>query len=154
MPEYTIRLAIESDLEAMYFLNTEVFPEAWSLKSFKYAWDISYDMIVCIDQNKNVIAYYLAQSVVKEKQIMQLAVSRKWRNKGVGFALMQFSVNLYPNFDFYLEVRVSNQVAISLYQKLGFQNIGVRKNYYQTCVQGEREDAWLMAYTSSSQIGQ
>ena len=45
-----------------------------------------------------------------------------------------------------LEVRPSNTAAITLYQKLGYEQIGVRKNYYPANLEtGSREDALVMA---------
>jgi len=140
------RTAKQHDLEAIYQLNVAVFSEAWSRESFEDAWASAYDIVLCEDENKQLIAYYLGLSVLHEKQTMQLAVAKKAQNKGVGFALMRFMMLNNPNFMFSLEVRESNQAAISLYRKLGFQVLACRKNYYRTQVVGVRENALLMQY--------
>lgn len=65
--------------------------------------------------------------------ILNIATREEFKNKGVASALINFVFQLAKQRKFksvWLEVRYSNNVAIELYQKLGFQQLYIRKNYY------------------------
>ena len=90
-----------------------------------------------------IIAYGFFRFVVQELHILKIAVAPKWRGKGIASWLLNecFRRALKKGADCaYLEVRPSNQPAIKLYQKLGFQIFGRRPNYYPET----REDALVM----------
>lgn len=80
------------------------------------------------------IGYVGMSAVLDEGYIGNIAVVDKYRRNGVGKALMQklLSICLERDFTFVtLEVRESNTPAINLYTGLGFEPVGVRKNYYK-----------------------
>lgn len=75
--------------------------------------------------------YISGDIVAGEVYINNIAVSEKFRRQGVGKALLSEFVSQLRDNDFItLEVRVSNAPARSLYEKLGFENLGERKNFY------------------------
>ncbi len=80
----------------------------------------------------------------KAGHIVSVAVLPGYRRMGVGFELMRRTVDslreIYGCDEAYLEVRISNEPAISLYKKLGFIIVSVQKSYY---IDGE--DAYVMA---------
>ena len=79
-----------------------------------------------------------------ECNITNVAVSLEYRKKGYGEALVTTAQKLAKDKNvekMFLEVRVSNHPAISLYEKLGFEKIGIRKNFYEY----PREDAYIMS---------
>jgi ribosomal-protein-alanine N-acetyltransferase len=81
--------------------------------------------------------------MVDEAHIISIAVSETWRGKGSGELLVMSSLELAMNREasvLSLEARVSNHVALSLYQKYGFEKVGIRKAYYSD----NREDAAIM----------
>ncbi|MBC7256102.1 MAG: ribosomal protein S18-alanine N-acetyltransferase, partial [Chloroflexi bacterium] len=82
--------------------------------------------------------------VVDEGHICTLAVRQAWRGRGLGELLLLSLIEhaLSSGIEMMtLEVRVSNAVAQSLYQKYGFERLGRRKGYY-----GDNgEDAWIMS---------
>jgi ribosomal-protein-alanine N-acetyltransferase len=82
--------------------------------------------------------------LVKSGHIVSIAVLEGHRNKGLGRALMSHAlVGLYDVYgcsESYLEVRVTNKPAISLYEKLGYSIIKILHHYYL-----DGEDAFLMA---------
>lgn len=81
--------------------------------------------------------------MVDECHITSIAVREKWRGRGVGELLLIGAIELAMangSRVVTLEVRVSNLVAQSLYQKYGFKTVGTRKGYYTD----NREDAFVM----------
>jgi ribosomal-protein-alanine N-acetyltransferase len=74
---------------------------------------------------------------------MNVAVHPDFRRRGIAEALVNRLVEELKAIDSHsltLEVRASNVPAISLYEKLGFSEVGRRKNYYRN----PREDALIM----------
>ena len=81
--------------------------------------------------------------VVDEGQIANVAVAPAWRKQGIGRLLMERMIAkciALGGVRLCLEVRLSNQPARRLYANLGFQEVGLRKNYYTQPL----EDAILM----------
>lgn len=79
----------------------------------------------------------------RKGHVISLAVLENYRRRGVGYALMQEAIKNMAESgasEVYLEVRVSNAQAISLYKKLGFTTVRVISGYY-----ADGEDAYLMA---------
>ena len=78
-----------------------------------------------------------------EASVTNVAVASKFRKKGYGEALVEKSKELAKDAGaecIFLEVRQSNVPALSLYKKLGFEELGIRKNFYEHPV----EDAIIM----------
>jgi len=64
-----------------------------------------------------------------ESEILDLATAPEFRRKGVARALLQ-KLLATPNHSLFLEVRASNSVAIRFYKSFGFQQVAVRREYY------------------------
>ena len=95
------------------------------------------------DDQGNLLGYLGAWIILEEAHITTLAVSKDFRRCKVAQALLcRFVDDCYSNEVKYitLEVRVSNDSAKSLYEKFGFNSLGVRKGYYQD----NNEDALIM----------
>ena len=72
--------------------------------------------------------------VLEEADITNVAVDVPFRGRGIGFLMLQELMRIGRERGveaFTLEVRQSNQAAISLYERLGFENCGIRKNFYE-----------------------
>jgi ribosomal-protein-alanine N-acetyltransferase len=85
----------------------------------------------------------MARQVLDEGQLLDLATHPQCRRKGLSGILMnELLRKLRDNscLVIYLEVRASNEPAISLYKKYGFETISTRKDYYKKPV----EDALIM----------
>lgn len=98
--------------------------------------------IVAIEAGK-VVGYVGSQSVMGEADMMNLAVQPEYRRKGIGRGLVQTLVHRLSKKGVYsltLEVRASNETAITLYRNLGFAQVGRRPNYYTN----PREDALIL----------
>jgi len=93
----------------------------------------------------SLVGYVGMQTVLDEGYIMDLCVDPDCRRQGIGRALMNelHAAGARMGLAFMtLEVRESNQAAISLYKSLSFKQVGTRKNYYEAPI----ENALLMTY--------
>jgi ribosomal-protein-alanine N-acetyltransferase len=94
-------------------------------------------------------AYCVLFPAVNELHLLNITVSPKLRKLGLAFRIMAAIEGVAAQQKMpriILEVRPSNIAAVTLYQKLGYEQIGIRKNYYPAHLQsGIREDALVMA---------
>ena len=98
--------------------------------------------LVALDGDR-VAGYVGSQTVMDESDMMNVAVHPDYRKQGIATALIVGLVEELRKKGSHcltLEVRASNENAISLYKKLDFQEVGRRKNYYRN----PREDALIM----------
>ena len=98
--------------------------------------------LVAMEENR-VVGYVGSQTVVGETDMMNVAVHPDFRRKGVAEALIIALVENLKAMESHcltLEVRASNAPATTLYEKLGFQQVGLRKNYYRN----PKEDALIL----------
>ncbi len=90
------------------------------------------------------MSFFKGISPVKKGHLVSIAVLPEYRNMGIGSALLSHFLDAMRNYydadEAYLEVRVSNYVAIRLYEKFGFRKVKVLHYYY-----ADGEDAYLMA---------
>lgn len=98
--------------------------------------------LVAMEDTK-VVAYVGSQSVLGETDMMNIAVHPDYRRRGLARLLVTKLVEELKaggNHSLMLEVRVSNDPARKLYEKLGFVQVGLRKNYYRN----PKEDACIL----------
>ncbi|MGX2975401.1 ribosomal protein S18-alanine N-acetyltransferase [Ursidibacter arcticus] len=94
-----------------------------------------------------IVAFAICQKVLDEATLFNIAVAPKFQGKGYGKKLLESLIQQLQQqnvLTLWLEVRESNQTARQLYNKLGFNEVTLRKNYYPTPT-GERENAVVMA---------
>jgi len=94
-------------------------------------------------------AYCILFPAVDELHLLNITVSPKLRNLGIGLRMMKAIEGVAAQQKMpriILEVRPSNNSALRLYKSLGYEQIGIRKNYYPVDLSsGRREDALVMA---------
>ncbi|MCX7988139.1 MAG: ribosomal protein S18-alanine N-acetyltransferase [Thermodesulfovibrio sp.] len=137
-----IRAFKESDIASVLFIANESFPLPWSIKSFLDELKNPQSIFKVAEIDEEIIGYVIFRIVLDEAELLSIAVKQKFRNIGIATALLSDTIEELKDKvkTCYLEVRVSNQPAISLYKKFGFRVYGVRKNYYLI----PEEDALLM----------
>ena len=116
---------------------------AWSEKSIasELKNELSY-WLVAVDDGR-VLGYVGSQTVLGETDMMNVAVHPDCRKQGIGQTLVNALVDGLKEKESYcltLEVRASNAPARALYEKLGFVQVGLRKNYYRN----PKEDALIL----------
>jgi ribosomal-protein-alanine N-acetyltransferase len=92
---------------------------------------------------EQVIAYAFLRLVADELHILKIAVSPAWRGKGIATGLLNRCLKRgieQGATSAHLEVRPTNIPAVGLYEKLGFEVVGRRHNYYSD----SKEDALVM----------
>lgn len=138
-----IRQMERKDVAAIAELEKLCFSDPWSENSIasELVNRLSYWLVA--EKDGKVVGYVGSQSVLDAADMMNLAVSPEYRKQGVGAALVNaLTDHLQQNqvIALLLEVRVSNAPAISLYEKLGFVQVGRRPKYYHN----PKEDALIL----------
>jgi ribosomal-protein-alanine N-acetyltransferase len=103
-----------------------------------------------LESNSQIIGYIGVAYVGENADIQTIAITAESQRKGYGEQLIITALNFLSKHGIkkvFLEVEVNNSPAISMYQKLGFQNLTIRLNYYgpgknaQTMVLDLKDDA-------------
>lgn len=147
---YRIEKMNEKDLHGVANLENGCFSDPWSENSLaKLLTDEAFGF-VAREENGNVVGYVGVWKSSGEGQITNLAVLPDHRRAGIGENLMkkvleEAKENAWEEVS--LEVRVSNEAAISLYEKLGFFVAGTRKKFYRN----PSEDAFVMLWNASGE---
>ena len=142
-----IRSLVITDLDAVMAIEQRAYDFPWSAGIFRDCLRVGY-CCWCCEVDEQLLGYGVMSVAAGESHVLNLTVSPDARRQGVGVRLMKHFMQLAcrHNADtLMLEVRPSNTAAVNLYEKLGFNEIGVRRNYYPA--QEGREDALLLALT-------
>ena len=141
-----IRKLWVEDLPRIVEIEGQNYNYPWSEEVFKSCIESpNYSCWICEEQGM-VIGYSILSMAVGEAHIMNICVDSTIQNQGVGGKLLDHSIEVAraKAETIMLEVRPSNKVAIALYEKRGFNEIGRRKGYYPA-EKGAREDAIMLA---------
>ena len=106
-----------SDLQDIAALESEIFSDAWSLKSLEETWNQKNAVIFAAKTEEKIAGYLIIYYVLDEGEIARIATR------------------------IMLEVREGNEAARRFYEKCGFTEDGIRKNYYEN----PQENAILMS---------
>ena len=138
-----IRLMQAADVEAVVKIERLVQSHPWTLKQFQDA--VTAYQSTVIEVQGQVAGFCILQPVLDEANLLLMAIDPAHQGQGLGYQLLEASVAMLKNnpVQIFLEVRESNQAAIKLYEKSGFHQIDLRKNYYPNA-NGSREHAIIM----------
>lgn len=141
--QWTLRQMQEADIGQVVSLEEEIFFSPWSEKSFRDALHRE-DTIYLVAEGEGEISGYLGIWLSFDTaDLCNMAVAYECRRRHLGQQLLQEGLRLAAEkgaAQVLLEVRESNEAAIGLYQRNGFQEIGRRRGYYSR----PTEDALLM----------
>lgn len=133
----------ETHVEQVAALEKLCFSAPWSPNAIAGELTNPLSLWVVAADNGTVAGYVGSQSVLGESDMMNLAVLPAYRRQGVAYKLVAMLIEKLCEQDVHsltLEVRASNEAAISLYDKIGFVQVGRRPNYYTN----PKEDALIL----------
>lgn len=143
-----VRMMQEADCKAVAEMEEKSFSCPWSEQAFldtlkrKDTFSLAAEKIT-VTGEKKLAGYLVAWQSFDEADITNVAVEPEERGRGIGWLLMQEAVKEALRREITaltLEVRVSNQAAIHLYEKAGFVSEGIRPGFYEK----PKEDAIIM----------
>ena len=141
-----LRRMREEDLSFILEIEAKNYNFPWSEGIFKDCIkSINYSCWIC-EELDTIVGYSIVSIAGHEAHIMNICVDPDVQNQGVGSKLLENMIERASNKSesIFLEVRPTNVAAIALYEKRGFNEIGIRKDYYPS-VEGGREDAVMLA---------
>jgi ribosomal-protein-alanine N-acetyltransferase len=142
-----IRRLSYADLPQVIAIERRAFPTPWSLAMFVL--ELSKPSGICLAalRDDRVVGYLVCSRYDIVWHVMNVAVDPDKRREGIGLTLLShlFGMADKPGEQYTLEVRTSNDPAIALYERFGFQSAGVRPGYYHD----NKEDALIMWRTAA-----
>jgi ribosomal-protein-alanine N-acetyltransferase len=144
VPDIQIRSMSESDVSDVIAVERASYQFPWSEGIFRDCLRVGY---VCrvVTVNDRIIGYGVMSVGAGEAHILNLCVGDVYRCRGVGKRLLTYLIErgaAAGMSEAFLEVRPSNTSAIRLYLSMGFEQVGMRRGYYQAV--GGREDAAVL----------
>lgn len=142
---FQIRPMTEGDLKEVLAIEVACYSTPWKCEHFQDEIAARYSLPYVAVEEGRIVGYVCLMSLFEEAQILNIAVSPSRRGSGVARLLMNkaISLALEQGADVMaLEVRASNDAAISMYEQFGFTRVGLRAGYYESV-----EDAILMEKT-------
>lgn len=139
----TIESMTVDDISQVAEIERQIFSIPWSEKAFRNSMESDNTIYIVAKENNNVAGYAGMYLSFEEGNITNVAVNPLSRRKGIGEKIVRDILNrAYEKGvrDVFLEVRETNSVAITLYEKIGFKEEGIRKNFYDK----PRENALIM----------
>lgn len=138
-----IRKMTEADLIEVFAIEQETFSDPWSEEDFLSSLNEANNGYLVAEIEGKVVGYCGYWGIVGEGYIYNVVVKKEFRRQQVGNLMLKtlLEQSLKQGIDsFTLEVRSSNEAAIRLYESLGFERAGLRKDFYSK----PKEDAVIM----------
>jgi ribosomal-protein-alanine N-acetyltransferase len=134
----------KEDLDGVVKIENRCHLTPWTNKNFIDSYDAK-NLFKVLKNETDIIGYYIAIFASDECELLNITVKPGLQKKGFGQLMLKdfFNECRKANItNIFLEVRRSNSLAIRLYEYNGFNEVGVRNNYYQN--RDGKEDAILM----------
>ena len=133
-----------ADCDNVYRIENDSFYEPWSKKALIKDLQINkHKRHFVYDEGGEAVGFYIVSVILDEAEIYTIAVDEAFRGKNIGTFMLERLINdsLRTGVKkIWLEVSTKNLPALNLYEKLGFEKIRLRKNYYSRT----NEDAYIM----------
>jgi ribosomal-protein-alanine N-acetyltransferase len=145
-----VRRLAYSDLPPVIAIERRSFPTPWSLAMFVL--ELSKPSGVClaaVDETEELVGYLVCSRYDEVWHLMNVAVAPESRRRRIATELIErLFEETGPDAQYTLEVRVSNGVAIAMYERFGFRSAGLRRRYYHD----NGEDALIMWLESRAAV--
>ncbi|MFC5481002.1 ribosomal protein S18-alanine N-acetyltransferase [Massilia suwonensis] len=136
------------DVDDVHAMECSVFPHPWSRANFSDSIQAGYDAWLLRAEDGELAGYFLLMYALDEAHLLDVAVAGKRHGTGLGRYLLDtlcVRAKQMGAESVLLEVRPSNERALAVYKRYGFEEIGRRKGYYPAH-EGKREDAIVMRH--------
>ncbi len=136
---------MEADLREVVAIESDIYPFPWTRGNFLDSVRAGYSVWVLRDARAVLVAYSVMTLMIDEAHLLNLSVARDCQREGVGWRTLEWMAEVargHGAHTMLLEVRPSNASAVRMYERYGFEKIGVRCGYYPA--QSGREDALVM----------
>ncbi len=144
-PQPQLRPMTGHDLEAVLKVENRAYEFPWTLPIFRDCLRVGCQCFV-YEAPQGIIGHGIMSVAVGECHILNICMHPDHQRRGLGEGMVQFLLDLARQKKAriaLLEVRISNVAAYRLYTKLGFDEVGMRKDYYPA--RHGREDAIILA---------
>lgn len=132
--------ACENDCNDIFMVDQQYEYEQYSMDLIRSELDSDTNLFYIAKVDSIPVAYIQYSIVVDEAELIKIVVDRHYRSCGIGERLIRETLLELQSRgvkDVYLEVRESNNAALGLYKKIGFNKINERQNYYGNGVNAE-----------------
>lgn len=143
VPSIIIREADEAQSLDIVALGEKTFRNSWNEQMVNTSIYGSYDEVLVAMQGDELAGYLIYTAPCEDCELLRIAVENSHRRSGIGKMLIQEMIKRCAEKsgeNIFLEVRETNEAAIGLYERMGFQEISRRKDYYRE----PKEDAVIM----------
>lgn len=133
MSDIIIRKASSEDVAQIAEIEKASIPQPWSEAAFAEALTQENTVTLVAETDGEIAGFITGVFLFDNADIYSVATAEQYRKKGIGGKLLQAFLDILPSETetVGLEVRESNSAAISLYEKNGFERVGLRKNFYE-----------------------
>ncbi|MDO8954315.1 MAG: ribosomal protein S18-alanine N-acetyltransferase [Gammaproteobacteria bacterium] len=151
LPGFQFKLLTLNDLIQIMAIERQASTAArWSASVMRDSLLAAHTQVwgIASEDSDELFAFGVISVVIDEAELLSLSVAPTYYRQGYGEKLLNHLIHIAKSKKaqmLYLEVRTSNQAALELYKKRGFQKMGMRKDYYETQVPNQKEDAILMS---------
>ncbi|ULQ46099.1 ribosomal protein S18-alanine N-acetyltransferase [Flagellatimonas centrodinii] len=133
-------------LDAVLDIEHRAYPFPWSRGVFEDCLRVGYSCWVANDSIGRILGYGVMTMAVGEAHLLNICVDPAQQRRGLACYLLDHLIDIARHAGtehLFLEVRGSNTPAIRLYERYGFAQVGLRRDYYPAA--DGREDARVMA---------
>ena len=131
-----------SDLDAISKTLSCDFDDFWNCNILKEELENPNSHYIVAKIGEDIVGFAGFKQIADEANVMNIVAKKSFRHQGIGSILLENLISLSEDLNMSsitLEVSANNIYAIKLYEKFGFKNVGVRKNYYK-----DNSDAIIM----------
>ncbi len=144
-PVIELRAMVEADLPAVLAIENAIYAFPWTPGNFRDSLAAGYSCSAYV-RDGELIGYAVVMLAADEAHLLNLSIAAAWQRQGHGSQLLHRVCACARGSGarlVFLEVRPSNLAALRLYQRHGFQRVGLRREYYPD--QSGREDALILS---------
>lgn len=140
----------EADLDAVMAIENVIYTHPWTRGNFVDSLNAGSACWV-LEVSGVIVGYAVVSVGAGEAHLLNLSVAAAWQRRGLGREMLSYVFDFIEKIKasaIFLEVRVSNTAARTLYAQAGFREIGMRRGYYPAWIGKEpgREDAVVLEY--------